>query len=239
MVRVVVWIRQEELREHLCRELKQTLGRAASVIPVEDAEGFRNAAGERGMKKYPGILIVDIDGDGGCGIDLAGQVQETCGNMKVIFLAQSAFSVTEIFRANPSNFFLKPVNTGRLVTAVGKLIGQLEQEDRNYFVVTFKGCVFQVKTMDILYFESQKRTVVLHCREEKWVVYRKLDDIQDEMPEYFVRCHQSYLVNMHAITGIKAFKLELDQGKQLPVSRPRYRETKSVYLDFLGVNIAI
>ena len=239
MVRVVVWIKHKELREHLCCQLKNKIGRSAGVIPVEDAEGFRKISGAKGEKQYPGILIVDIDDDGGCGIDLAGQMQDRYRNMKVIFIAQSALSVTEIFRASPSNFFLKPVKTERLVSAVEKLIEEIEQEDRNYFVVTFKGCVFQVRTRDILYFESQKRTVTLHCRDEKWVVYRKLDEIQAEMPDYFVRCHQSYLVNMHAVAGMKAFKLELDQGKQLPVSRPRYRQAKSLYLDFLGENIAI
>lgn len=66
------------------------------------------------------------------------------------------------------------------------------------------------------------------------VVWIKHKELQEH-----VRCRQSYLVNMHAVAGMKAFKLELDQGKQLPVSRPRYRQAKSLYLDFLGANIAI
>lgn len=245
MVIIGIWMKQKEFAARLCSQLAGALGREAAVILLESSgrlpgEDLSHLAAEDDEdRRTPDILIMDVDDAGGKGIELAGRRQKSRKNMRIIFLAQSPSAVTEIFKARPSDFFLKPVKTEEIILSVKKIIHELEKEDRNYFVITFKGCVFQIKTKDILYFESQKRTVILHCREEEWVVYRRLDEIQARMPDYFVRCHQSYLVNMNEIVELKAFRLELPQGRVLPISRPRYRQTRAAYLDFLGANIAI
>ena len=66
------------------------------------------------------------------------------------------------------------------------------------------------------------------------MTYRKLDDVHKELPDYFLRCHQSYLVNMKHIACMRQLRLELDDGRIIPVSRPRYQEAKERFLAFLG-----
>ena len=48
-----------------------------------------------------------------------------------------------------------------------------------------------------------------------------MTEITDRLPDYFVRCHQSYTVNINAIQSYNSCSIELDGEKQIPVSRSR------------------
>lgn len=180
------------------------------------------------------ILLMDIEVDGVNGIDVVEELQRRYGGLKVIFITGYVDYSTEIFRVNPSNFLIKPIEKDKLREAVIKAICELEEEDKDCFVVTSKGNVFKLRARDILYFESEKRTVILHSRYDSWTIYRKLDEVQKELPDYFLRCHQSYLVNMNEIKSLKPLKVELYEGEEVPISRPKYKEAKERFLNFIG-----
>ena len=62
----------------------------------------------------------------------------------------------------------------------------------------------------------------------------KLSDMEKLLPEYFLRCHQSYLVNMDRIRKFTLDGIVLIDGRVIPVSRARYTETKDKFLKNLG-----
>lgn len=87
---------------------------------------------------------------------------------------------------------------------------------------------------EIKYFMSDKRKVTVCCdmREEDY--YYKLDEIEGMLDSSFLRCHQSYIVNM------KRIKLFLEDGVQLyddtfiPVSRKKYFEVRRRYRAYVA-----
>lgn len=225
-----------ELCEYLKEQLELEYGSEVTVTAYFTAEDLMDDYEKGRDRNIADVLLMDIDVNGVNGIDVASELQARFSELKVIFITGHIDYSTEIFRAAPSNFLVKPIDRERLVDAVGKAIQELEEEERDCFVVTFKGNVFKIKARDILYFESEKRTVILHARHDSWTIYRKLDDVQQELPDYFLRCHQSYLVNMNEIKSLKPLRLELYQGDEIPVSRPKYKETKDRFLEYIGQN---
>jgi DNA-binding LytR/AlgR family response regulator len=55
-------------------------------------------------------------------------------------------------------------------------------------------------------------------------MYAKIGDIEQSAPDYFVRCHQSYLVNSRHVKKIGKTEVELANGKKVPISQRRRRE---------------
>lgn len=223
----------------LCGYLKGVLegryGREISISVYTNVQELK-ADYESGKESKPAdILIMDIDVNGVNGIDVVAGIQEQFRHVKVIFITDHIELSTEIFRVNPNNFLLKPIKEEKLLDALERARKQMAEEENEWFVVTFKGTVFKIKPRDIVYFESEKRTVILHGRKESWTIYRKLDEVQEAVPDYFLRCHQSYLVNMNEVRSLKPLQLEMNQGDVIPVSRPKYKETKERFLQFLGV----
>ena len=230
MVKIVVC----EEKGEICRQLakmKESSGRpAAGIISCTDAQAMMEAVRTDSVHQI--ILLIDLKTAGSSGISAAGMIQRQKTGIKVIFVADREESVMDIFQLNPSGFLLRPLRTKELLNLLDKALQELDEEDRDYFVVTFKGQIYRIRDRDILYFESQKRKVILHGREESWTVYSKLDEIQGQMPGYFLRCHQSYLVNMDAVKEIGNLRLMLVNGKTIPVSRPKFASVKSAYEEY-------
>ncbi len=222
----------------VCGYIKELLqakyAEEVSIIVYNSAEELEKDYERLKERKIADILLMDIDLHGVNGIDVAAAIQEKFREVRVIFITGHIEYCTEIFRANPNNFMIKPIEAETLYSAIERARQQIWEEMNDCFVVTCKGSVFKIKARDILYLESEKRTIILHSRGEDWIVYRKLDDVQRELPDYFLRCHQSYLVNMNEIKSLMPLKLKLYNGAEVPISRPKYREAKESFLRFLG-----
>lgn len=236
MVRIVLCSVQASLCGAIRQKLIREFGKRISVIIYESGEALSVDYLEQKKRFAPDILLTDTVLEAENGIELAEKLQKVYPHMRVIFLADCLDDITEIFRLNPSNFLLKPVTFRKLTGCVLKIMDELAEADYNYYVVTFKGKVYKVRSRDILYLESEKRRVTIYGREENWVVYRTLNEIQEKLPGDFLRCHQSYLVNMNEIRLFKPFQIEMQQGAEIPVSRGKYKETKEYYREFTGKN---
>ena len=84
---------------------------------------------------------------------------------------------------------------------------------------------------DILYFESNKRVLIVHTKGEDYSFYGKLDDIEDSLKnDNFIRIHQSFLVNAFKINSVSKTEVTLKNGDILPVSKSKASAVKNAYL---------
>lgn len=236
MIRITICDDDVEICEYIKALLLAKYEEEVSIFLYSSAEELKSDYTKK-ERNIADILLMDIDLHGVNGIDVAAAIQEQFSEVKVIFITGHIEYCTEIFRANPNNFLMKPIEAEALYGAIERAGKQILEEIKDCFVVTCKGSVFKVKARDIFYLESEKRTVILHSRGEDWTVYRKLDDVQKELPDYFLRCHQSYLVNMNEIKSLMPLRLKLFNGAEIPISRPKYKEAKETFLRFLGQDI--
>lgn len=64
-------------------------------------------------------------------------------------------------------------------------------------------------------------------------MYGQINELESKMSDFnFVRCHQSFLVNLGYIEQINNYLICLSDGSEIPVSRPRYPEVKQRYLQY-------
>ena len=113
-----------------------------------------------------------------------------------------------------------PEELHRLVQEIG--------EDSYIFQYQSRRETGYVPYSGILYFQSDKRTVSLVCRKGEVRSFSgKLDQVEAELPAgYFLRIHQSYLVNRRAVSRLDraARELEMENGQRLPISARYYGE---------------
>ena len=100
-----------------------------------------------------------------------------------------------------------------------------------------KGKVFSVKINNIKYIESNKRVIIIYEKDFKRKIYAKLSDLEKMLPEQFIRCHQSYIVNLGHAKELNSHEFILNTGEKVPVSQAKYRETKNTFIKYLGESI--
>lgn len=106
-----------------------------------------------------------------------------------------------------------------------------------YFTVKTKESVMRFEYRDILFFESAQRIVCMYTSSKAVEFYAKLGDIEAAVPRSgFVRCHQSYIVNLaHVRTLDKASRyFILNSGKEIPISKSCYSAAAESYERFIS-----
>lgn len=82
---------------------------------------------------------------------------------------------------------------------------------------------------EILYFQSTLRKIVIFTVNDTKEFYKKLDDIEEQLPDYFVRIHKSYIIYTHFVTKYRCDSISLSNEQSLPISRS-YKEHDQAYL---------
>ena len=82
---------------------------------------------------------------------------------------------------------------------------------------------------EIRYLESNAHRTIIHTLGNEYVCYEKISELEKKMGDSFVRCHQSFLVNMKYIRRIGNKSFILENGEEVSISKRRYSETQEQY----------
>lgn len=110
-----------------------------------------------------------------------------------------------------------------------------DQNGKKLVLKTKKG-EESISLADIRYVMSDKRKIIVYLEKTEASYYNKLDDIEEALGKSFLRCHQSYIVNMNKIKLFVEDGLLLDNEDFIPVSRKRYFAAKKDYLSYITDN---
>ncbi len=215
------------------RLLAAKYGKELQIATYSSGEELLRAW-QRDERKKSDIIYMDVKAQEMGGLIAVKQAQEIFGGVKIIFSTGMLECTEDIFEAEPTSFLISPVRQEKFLEAVDRAIEQIEEQEATSVTLISKSFIARVRAEDIWYVESERRILTVHTREEDIRVNLKLGDLEGKLPEYFVRVHQSYLVNMKQIRVFSAKGVELADGKLIPVSRPRYAKAKDEFLQFLG-----
>lgn len=92
---------------------------------------------------------------------------------------------------------------------------------------------FRISQDQICYLEAREKKVFIRTRREEFAMNGTIEKCMEQLPENFVRCHRSFVVNMNHITKIRLMENLLYLGENLfvPVSRSYKERFKGVKND--------
>lgn len=235
-MRIAICDDNVEVLDFLEKEIIGYFGDRFVVTGYQDSEELLEAW--KSPKKRADIVIMDIVFEYTNGVQTARRIQEKYGEcIKFIFMTGYPEKAPEIFRANPVFLLAKPISKEFLYEAITKAEALIREENQNALYVSFRGCTRRIKASDIYYIESIRKKAILYHADGAEETMQKLNDIEKQLPQYFLRIHQSFLVNMNFIKAISAYQLELADGVTLPISRSKSKFAKEKFLDFLSNNL--
>lgn len=217
-------------RELIC-ELLRTVFAEAQLRPelVPYDSGVNLACDiEEGM--WFDIAFLDIYMTDHLGIDIAHRLRALGWNGEIVFLTASPDFAIDSYDVTAAGYILKPISLEKLRRVVERVTRNI---DELTYSVKQRSYVVRVPLSDILYVDSSNTKCTLHCRGDvEYTVYKRLDDIEKELNDpRFLRCHQSYLVNMdHVREADKSFTL--DTGEMVLIRQRNLKTIRQAYLDY-------
>lgn len=270
------------LRVAVCDSQPDTLSRMERFLVdtklvscVTCCNNIRELRDELNEGKEIDLLILDIahvfdehiaeEDKGKNGIDVACELGQKYPFLQIIYMAEQDVEYAQTIFLRPvqlAGFLIKPVKMDYVYKLLLLAIERQKNNSQERLVVQGKlRHIFC--NWEILYLESKGHITEIHTASGK--VYEckdKISELEQRAGKEFVRCHQSFLVNLRYVEGLGKEKrkekrkgkpkevqqggskengsktqrdvLVLENGETIAVSKRWYGETKKRYTEYFG-----
>lgn len=169
------------------------------------------------------IIFLDIYMNDLLGIDVAHKLRSLGYRGHIIFLTATADFAVDSYEVEALGYLLKPQSFEKLSQVMDRAIRTMTT---NTYLVKNHSKIIRVPYHEILYIESMNSKCIMHCcNDQSYVIYKRLTTIEHELNDKrFLRCHQSYLVNMDHIHQVDS-QFTLVTGDTVAI---RQRDLKSI-----------
>lgn len=165
------------------------------------------------------IFFSDIELDcnnGFTGIDACKMLRDKNYSGIIIFLTAFKEYVFKGYDVQAFNYLLKPINQDSLNNCLNKFISIYS----NDFYYHHKGNdIFKIPYYEIVYIEKKGHDAIIHTVTEIYAERTSLNEIFNRLPDFFIRSHKSYIVNINKVKSLRLNELLLIGDKSIPVSR--------------------
>jgi two-component system LytT family response regulator/two-component system response regulator LytT len=248
-LRAVVVDDEPLAREEICYLLDE-MGGVAVVAQVGNGPDAVEAVNEH----EPDLVFLDVQMPGLTGFEVARRLVASGPPVAIVFVTAYDQHAIEAFEVNAVDYLLKPVDSGRLETAVQRVrqrrtrtrpfddhlerIVQLVEERqgrREQVAVKVGERYLLVQADDIIFASMVDESInIVTSQINGSGNFRTLDELQARLdPARFWRVHRSHLVNINKIKEIvpwfsRNYILRMKDGKatEIPVSRSQTRRLR-------------
>ena len=172
------------------------------------------------------IIFLDIEMDGLNGIETAREIRKTNNRAIIVFITGFKDYALEAYELNTFHYLLKPISQEKISELMISIIRRIDeirayQETERIFTIKTKNKVIQLPYNEIYYFEKILRKIKVISLEGEITFIGTISDLLKETDNnYFIRCHQGFIVNRHKISKYKNDSSYLrDIDNIIPVSR--------------------
>lgn len=217
------------------RALLERDGRVGAVSLYSAPEDFLRAV-DAGAGDALDAVLMDISfEERPSGLQCATALYRSAPQVAVVYVTGYTDYAQQILleEANVAGYLTKPVDAALLGRYIDKLTHA--RAARRELTVSVRGRAVTVPALSIRYIESRNHTAHVHTVSgETLSVYEKLSALQEKLPEQFVQCHKSFLVNMEQVERMEQRALLLRGGGSVPVSRARAQAAREAFFRCIG-----
>ncbi len=182
----------------------------------------------------PDIIFLDINMGDIDGLSVAKRIREIDDDVPIILVTAFINYALDGYKVKASRFLIKDDLDKTFDECMDDICKDIRKKSKTIAFNCVEG-EMRLKVSDIILIETSGHKNLIKLKNETYQIYEKLDVLEEMLKGYgFLRTHNSFLVNMAHIRGINSYVLTLDDGRQLPVPKARYKQVRQEYTLFVG-----
>ncbi len=224
-MRIAIYDPDVSARNLLAAQLKEVFYPYGVVTYIEQYGNAEELLCEIQQGSGFDVVFLEADLSGRC---VALMLRRMCFGGKTVLTSSVSDFAVDGYEAGVCGYLLKPYQHERLIALAERLA---ERENPCVLTVSHRRALVCVPLHTIVYIESSNTKCIIHrLIGESYVVYRRLDDLEREIDDpRFLRCHQSFLVNMdHVVKANRCF--EMIDGSIVNIRQRDHRRLRDQYL---------
>lgn len=191
-------------------------------------------------KKYKyDLYLLDIFMDESMnGLELAERLCEVLKASKkdalICFVSASDDFYREAYDLYALQYLIKPVQEESIKKLIKKVEKIIDTNSEKKLIYSWWGKTGVIPYGKVRYISSRGHTLSICCTNGNVQESTgKLNDLENQVcGNVFMRCHQSFIVNMYHVESLKGMDLIIS-GEQIPISRRYYAQIKKRYQEIL------
>ncbi len=148
------------------------------------------------------VLLLDIDLKSNMsGLEVADIIRKKNKSIYFIFTTGHLEYGLVAYKYKTFDYLSKPITLERLEATVLRLFEDISLKPNNFIKIDNKNTIINLDT--ISYIKKDGMKLVFHTDYREYEVYSSFNKIANLLPANFVRCHKSYIANIHKITDLQ------------------------------------
>ncbi|MDO4166936.1 MAG: LytTR family DNA-binding domain-containing protein [Eubacteriales bacterium] len=176
------------------------------------------------------IIFLDIRMRGLNGIETGKAIRLKDARVELVFATSSNEFLQEGYEVHALAYLLKPYDVEKVRETFSYYFSknQIETSENDFeflkFSVQQKEICLRQKEISLL--ESEGRIVMIHHGEDVYRVYARLSEMENRLDmKIFLRCNQSYIINVAYVDGVVDYDFYMQSGDMIPI---RKRDKKDI-----------
>ncbi|MEG1131517.1 MAG: LytTR family DNA-binding domain-containing protein [Romboutsia sp.] len=220
---------QRKTIKNYINEIFKKDGKNYELIEFENGESL--------LKEYPkgvDILFLDIQMGNLNGMDTARKIREFDEKVEIIFITGVWEYVQEGYEVRAYRYLIKPVDFENFAKQFKLCTSYIEKQKNSSILATYKGESNKIPVNSIVYIETDNRNTIIHTMDKSYKSNMGISKLEKDLEdENFLRCHNSFLINLQYISKIGQNSVNLSKFEVL-VSRHKMKDLKLKFTNLLG-----
>jgi len=172
------------------------------------------------------LIFLDIQMPGLNGIEFVKSLQHPPA---IIFTTAYREYAVESYELDVVDYLLKPITFNRFFKSINKFFDKNNNKEitsssspltaeaaESFIYVNTNRRFVKIQFEKVWYVESLKDYVRIHTEEQKIMTKDKISEFEKKLPDYFIRIHRSFIINIKKITAFTQHDIEIN-GEEIPI----------------------
>lgn len=170
------------------------------------------------------VLLLDINlKSQKTGLDLAEEIRKKNKDVYLIFTTGHLEYAMMAYKYKTFDYLAKPITYERLEDTILRLFDDIYGSPKKYIKIDNKNTL--VDEAQIHYIKRDGMKLIFHTSCRDYETYSSFNKIHDTLPNNFVRCHKSYIVNLNTIKNVDPVSLTVSFNNTTSCSiGPKYKK---------------
>ena len=182
------------------------------------------------------IIFMDIELPDINGVLASEKLRLKDENVALVFVTNLAHLAIKGYAVSAVDFIVKPLDKNKFFALLSKLIKSINARRDDFITLAAGHGLERVSLSQIVYIEAEAHRIKVHLVDRILTFSGTLTACEKLLPgDTFVRCYQSFIVNIKYVTSFKGTDILLNDGTVIPVSRSKKHQVmQSIALYFSG-----
>ena len=182
-------------------------------------------------KKHYDIFFIDIVlDDTENGIEVAKNLRSSSCSGDLVFLTNFQDYVFEGYPVHALDYLLKPATYEKIRHCMNQVLNKLSG---SCFFYRIRNSVLQIPYQDILYFSSYNHSTEIVTMKKTYTVPQTLKKLLKVLPEQFVQCHRTVIINLNHIEFMDNNEILLSNQEHIPIGRTYLKQVQQQLISFM------